>query len=164
MRTSSRIMLLGMSLVILSVLASCASIVSGTKQEISVKSTPTEAEVIVTGSGGQVAFTGKTPAVAELPRKSEYDVEIKLAGYQTETVHIAKGFNGWYLGNIICGGIIGLIVDAVNGAMYKLEPGEISVNLMTAQKSDGTTETYAVLQAVDAEHQLRTQIVPLQSK
>jgi hypothetical protein len=37
--------------------------------------------------------------------------------------------SGWYPVNIIFGGIVGLIVDAANGAMYNRTPSQIDVSL-----------------------------------
>jgi len=142
------------------IIVSCASIVSGTKQEVSISSDPPEAAIKILGTGGEEVYTGITPAAVKLKRKSEYDVFISLDGYKEEKIHISKGFNGWYLGNIICGGIIGLIIDASNGAINKLEPDVISVSLATAYKDDGTQELYAVFRSLDSEGQLRTLMVP----
>ena len=33
--------------------------------------------------------------------------------------------DGWFLGNIIFGGLIGIAIDAGNGSMYKLNPDQI---------------------------------------
>lgn len=142
-------------------LMNCASIVHGTKQDIAIASSPESADVSIVNDGGEKVFTGKTPSTATLKRGNEYDVLINLSGYQESKIHISKEFDAIYLGNILCGGIIGLIVDASNGAMYKLEPGEINVTLMTASIDKNTKETYAVLRAVDFDGELREIVIPL---
>ena len=43
--------------------------------------------------------------------------------------------DGWIAGNIIFGGLIGLIIDAADGAMYKLSPEQVNAEL---KKGDGT--------------------------
>jgi hypothetical protein len=139
----------------------CATIMHGTTQEVSITSSPEAADVTVKTAGGVISFTGITPATVELPRKDEYDVFINLAGYQEETVHINKEFDSIYLGNILCGGIIGLIIDASNGAMNKLEPSVINVSLVTASVDQNNKQTYAVFRAMDHEGQLRTLVIPL---
>lgn len=147
--------------VLFATIISCATIVNGTKQDVSISSDPPKASIKVMGPGGQEAYTGVTPATVKLRRKNEYDVFITLEGYKEEKVHINKEFNAWFLGNLICGGIIGIIIDATNGAMNKLEPGVINVSLATAYNDDGTREFYAYFRAVDSEGQLRTLLVPL---
>ena len=139
----------------------CATIIHGTTQEISITSTPEAADVTIKTAGGAISSTGTTPATFELSRKNEYDVFINLAGYQEESVHINKEFDALYLGNILCGGIVGLIVDAANGAMNNLEPSVINVTLFTASVDQNNKQTYAVFRAMDHEGQLRTLVIPL---
>jgi len=142
-------------------LSNCASIIHGTRQEVSINSVPTEGDLVVQKEGGLVVFQGKTPATCTLERKYTYDVTINLAGYQEAKVHISKEFDAIYLGNIICGGVIGLIVDAANGAMYKLVPETIQVTLVQASIDNGESEVYVVCRIVDDEGQLRTLAFPL---
>ncbi|MCH5598514.1 hypothetical protein [Niabella ginsengisoli] len=54
---------------------------------------------------------------------------LKLEGYKTYETNLTKKFNAWYLGNIAIGGIIGLIIDPITGAMYKLTPSEINAEM-----------------------------------
>jgi len=159
--TLKAILILPLTIVIASLFFSCASLMHGTKQDISITSSPEAADVQVKTAGGVVAFTGQTPATVKLARKDEYDVFINLAGYQESTVHINKEFDSIYLGNILCGGIIGLIIDASNGAMYNLAPEVINVTLVTALIDKDTKETYAVFRSMDSQGQLRTLVIPL---
>jgi hypothetical protein len=140
---------------------SCATIFKGTKQEIGVFSTPDQAGVKIVDRSGLTVFEGYTPSSVLLPKKSEYDVFLSMEGYQESRVHISKGFEPLVLGNIICGGVVGIIIDYVNGAAYKLEPEMINVTLVSASIDEDTTETYAVFRALDDEGQLKTMVVPL---
>ncbi len=66
--------------------------------------------------------------------KAKYNVEASKTGYETSKTEIAAGVNGWYFGNILFGGVIGmLIVDPATGAMWKLED-VYSINLPSAKK------------------------------
>lgn len=141
-------------------LLGCATIIHGTKQDVSISSDPPRANLKVVGAGGLEMFNGVTPAVVTLSRKSEYDVFISMDGYKEQRVHISKEFDAWYLGNLLCGGIIGLIIDAANGAMNKLSPEVINVTMATAYNEDGTREFFAVFQTLDAEGQVRSLAVP----
>jgi len=96
-----------------------------------------------------------------LKKKSEYDVFISMDGYQEARVHISKGFEPLVLGNILCGGILGIIIDYVNGAAYKLEPEMINVSLVTASVDEETSETYAVFRAMNEEGELKSLVVPM---
>lgn len=110
--------------------------------------------------GGIPVFNGKTPASAALQRKNEYLVTVKMAGYSEQTVQISRTINTWVIGNLLCGGIPGLIVDGVTGALWNLDPEAIHVELVVAMQ-DGQPVYYAVLGMLDDEGQLRTLAVPM---
>ncbi len=62
-------------------------------------------------------------------RTARYDVEATLPGYNSGQASISAGLDGWYVGNIVFGGLIGfLIVDPATGAMWKLDD-RVVVNL-----------------------------------
>lgn len=125
---------------------SCATIVSGSKQNVNFSSNPSTATIFI-----DEVEVGKTPFEIRLERKNEHSVMIKLEGYQTYETRLTKKFNGWYLGNIIFGGIIGLIIDPITGAMYNLSPSEINaeMNKGTAFKSNKNDIYIAVALNID---------------
>ena len=140
---------------------SCATIIKGTSQNISIDSSPPKAKVVVKTTGGVEEFTGETPASVKLSKKKEYVATISLEGYKDATVQITQNFEAWTIGNIICGGVIGLIVDAVDGAMWKLEPDQIKITLTTASRSNEDSRLYATFHVLDSQGQLRSLAVPL---
>ena len=103
---------------------SCATIVSGSRQTIKFNSIPASATVFI----NEVEI-GKTPVEKNLKRNQEYEVLIKMDGYKTYKTTLSKKFNEWYVGNILFGGIIGLVVDPITGAIYKLSPNELTTRL-----------------------------------
>lgn len=104
--------------------SSCATIISGSKQNVKFSSTPSTASIFI-----DEVEVGKTPFQMKLERKNEHSVMIKLEGYQTYQTRLTKKFNAWYVGNILIGGLIGLIVDPITGAMYNLSPDQINAQL-----------------------------------
>lgn len=104
--------------------AGCATIVSGKTQDVMIRSNPSGAMVKI-----DEIVSGTTPMVANLVRKKRHAISISKNGFQEINQATTRGFNGWYLGNIILGGIIGLITDPITGAMYDVEPEEINVTL-----------------------------------
>ncbi|WP_242084534.1 hypothetical protein [Aestuariivivens sediminis] len=113
---------------IILLLSSCASIVSTSKYPISINSNPSEANIVVTDKKGDQIYSGNTPANLILKAsagffvKAEYRITFTKDGYNTKTVPVKFKLDGWYFGNILIGGLIGmLIVDPATGAMYKLE-------------------------------------------
>jgi len=147
-------------LFVLLITVGCATIISGTKQSIGVNSSPTNAEVVIMTKGGIKVFSGRTPASAPLQRMNEYMVTVSMSGYQDQTIWITHSFNGWVIGNLICGGVLGLVVDAVSGSIWNLEPDSIIVTLVVAMR-DGRPTHYAVLGMLDDQGQLRTLAVPM---
>jgi hypothetical protein len=108
--------------------SNCATIISGSKQNIKFNSNPTNATIFI-----DEVQVGKTPYETKLERKREYEVKIQLDGYKTYETKLTKKFNAWYLGNIVFGGLIGLIIDPITGAIYNLTPDQIN-----AQMTQGT--------------------------
>jgi hypothetical protein len=134
------------SLAIALLTTSCATIVSGSKQNIKFSSNPSTATIYI-----DEVEVGKTPFEIKLARKSEHSVMIKLEGYQTYETKLTKKFNAWYIGNIVFGGLIGIIVDPITGAIYNLSPDQINaqMNKGTAFKSNGKDVYVAVALNID---------------
>jgi len=108
----------------------CASIIHGTRQSVSVNSVPTGAKVIVKG-----VHMATTPAVIELKRKeSNIVLRFEKEGYEPVKIGLNRSVDGWIAGNIIFGGLIGLAVDFINGAAYKLSPSEVNAILAEMKK------------------------------
>jgi hypothetical protein len=105
-------------------LAGCATILQGSRQQLSVASRPTGARVLVDGKE-----VGTTPVVAHLKRKDKHVVRVELQGYQPFEMPLARSTSGWVWGNLVFGGIPGLAIDAITGGMYKLKPEQIDATL-----------------------------------
>jgi uncharacterized protein YceK len=105
-------------------LIGCASIISGRTQKVGVTTIPAEAVVICNG------MTQSSPCTLILDRTQPvYQITIKKEGYKTIDVKLERGINGWVFGNIVLGGIIGLVIDVADGSCWQFYPGEISQNL-----------------------------------
>jgi hypothetical protein len=104
----------------------CATIVSGTKQKVEFSSTPSGAAVAVDGG------TYTTPCEVKLSRGKNHDVEFSLPDYLPVKHQILRTTNGWAFGNILLGGLIGLMVDYATGAVNDLAPERMHVELVTA--------------------------------
>lgn len=111
-------------LFLLILMTGCATIMSGTRQEIRFNSHPGRAAVLI-----DEVEVGKTPFQIRLSRNRNYQVMIMLEGYKTYEITLKRKFNAWYIGNIAFGGVIGLIIDPLTGAIYTLTPKEVNVEL-----------------------------------
>lgn len=124
-------------------LSSCASIVSKGSYPISINSAPSEAKIVIKDKKGIEIFSGQTPATLKLKAgsgffgKARYQVTFSKAGYDTKTVPVDFKLDGWYFGNLLLGGLIGmLIIDPATGAMYKLETEFLNETLIQATASN----------------------------
>ncbi len=116
-------------------LSGCATIMTGSTQKVPVSSNPSGAVAKV--DGGMAAVT---PTIFNLERKTDHTIEISKEGYRTAQVILRHTLSGATAGNILVGGIIGIAVDGCSGAMFKLVPERVDVNLETAgQQSPAET-------------------------
>lgn len=137
-----KLSIIALSVVILS-MTSCASILSESSYPITINSTPSEAVIVVTDKKGVEVFRGQTPSTINLKSgsgffgKAHYQVKFMKDGYNSKTVPVKFKLDGWYFGNILVGGVIGLlIIDPATGAMYKLDTEFLNETLM---KKDTTS-------------------------
>lgn len=105
-------------------LTGCATIVKGRTQEVTFRSVPEGAKVIINGRE-----MGVTPLTAQLQRKSDQSVVFEKEGYKSETLPMPTTVNGWFWGNIVLGGLIGSTTDGVSGAMTEYSPSFFNINL-----------------------------------
>jgi hypothetical protein len=113
----SKLLALGLAAVAGFHLSGCASIVKGSSASINVTSPPvTGATCTLTSPEGSWQVTTPSPVTVE---RSKHDMQVRCTkdGYQEATAVIPSNFEGWTVGNLIFGGIIGVGVDAATGAM-----------------------------------------------
>lgn len=106
----------------------CASIVSKSQYPVTIKCNPADATCIVKNKKGEEIHKAMTPTTITLPAgdgyfsSASYSIEFQKEGYYKSTSTLGSSMDGWYIGNILFGGLIGfLIVDPLTGAMWKLD-------------------------------------------
>ena len=116
------------AVLLLCTFSGCASIVSKSNWPVTVQTNPTGAHcTLYKGSGVQLQ-SGETPMTIVLDAsngyfsRAKYTLECKKEGYETSKSEFTSSMNNWYWGNILLGGLIGMvIVDPATGAMWKLD-------------------------------------------
>ena len=141
MSVSSKIAVAGIACCSI-LLSCCASIISSASRDVSIQSNPSGLNFSVINKNGETIHSGTTPQVVNLSARggffvpAKYTVEVKRAGKVVGTQSVSAGVNGWYAGNIIFGGLVGLIiVDPLTGAMYRM-PSTIKVDAGTSLAAD----------------------------
>lgn len=103
-------------------LSGCSTIVDGKYQSVFVDSDPQGASCIASKLGTDIAAVNPTPGAIMLERGP---VEIVLVcskdGYYTSTGVINSHYNSTTLGNILLGGVVGIVIDAASGAQSKYD-------------------------------------------
>lgn len=117
-------------------LSGCASIAGNSSYPVTLNSSPSEASFVVSNKAGQEVHSGTTPSTVTLKSSAgyfdgeRYSVKYSKEGYDDGTSVIYSSLSGWYAGNILFGGILGLLViDPATGAMWKL-PENVSASLV----------------------------------
>lgn len=105
-------------------LEGCASIMSGTTQQMSFQSTPDEVTVTVSGR-----IIGKTPITVQLDKKSDQILVFTKDGYKPITMQLTTTLDPWFWGNIVLGGLIGSTTDGISGAVHEYSPSQYFVTL-----------------------------------
>jgi len=147
----------------------CATIVSRPTQTMTVTSVPENASVKITNKSGAAVHSGSTPMTVTLKKgrgyfkPERYTVSITKEGYRNFDVTVEGAVNGWYFGNVIFGGLIGLLaVDPATGAMYTLKPKEIGATLTALKVSnEGREQTLTVVLVEDVPRQFVSQLIPI---
>jgi len=98
--------------------------------------------VTISKPDGMIVTTQTTPCIVSLDPKrgyfkgQSYNLKVELPGYKSTEVELHTQLSGWYFGNIIFGGLIGLvIVDPLTGSMWNIAPDEIDQRLSSSQVS-----------------------------
>jgi len=113
----------------------CSSIISKSEYSVAVNSTPDGANFTITNRAGQKVHSGVTPSSITLKSSAgyfkgeTYTIALNKEGFAQKTYTLNSTVDGWYFGNILFGGLIGmLIVDPATGAMYNL-PDRVDISL-----------------------------------
>src|SRR5690349_7231555 len=108
-----------MGLLAVLVLPGCASIVTGTSHTMAVASEPAGATCKIDRAGETIGYVNQTPSTIGFSKSSKEILvscdkdDKKMRGVAT----VQPGVQPWFFGNLVLGGLIGIIVDASSGAI-----------------------------------------------
>lgn len=145
-------------------LSGCATLLSKSSYPVSIKSDPPGATVSITDKKNKEIFKGQTPATVKLKpgagyfSRAAYQVKLNSTGYAEQIIPVNFKLNGWYFGNLLIGGVLGmLIIDPATGAMWTLDTPPISVTLNKSTVS--TTPTLKVIDIASIPQNMKEHLV-----
>ncbi|TFV38546.1 PEGA domain-containing protein [Bradyrhizobium frederickii] len=120
-------------------LGGCASVTRGTTENISISSTPSGVEAVV--SGMEVPTTCTTPCSVVVKRNADLSITFQKEGYEPQIVPLSRdiptsGAAG-FAGNLLLGGVIGMGVDAATGAATDHKPNPVIVTMQPSAPARG---------------------------
>ena len=106
------------------VFTSCATILTGTSDDITFNSDPAGAAIMLDG-----LKVGKTPATVSIKRPGfgNKEITLKLDGYEDRTFMLQKGFNTMAICNLASWP--GWVIDIVTGTIMKYSKTNYSIDL-----------------------------------
>lgn len=107
----------------------CASLFNASPSLLNIMTNPQNAKVTITGLQNMERLTKQTPCTVYLNKGSDYTVKIELAEYQSEEIPIRRSISGWFWGNLLLGGIIGMVIDYGTANMWAHEPIGLNIDL-----------------------------------
>jgi hypothetical protein len=121
---------------VLAGLSGCATIVSGSAQKVTVDTDPPGAACVFRRGGSVIGMVSPTPGTLSVD-KSRDDIEVRCTkqGYLDNVGVVGSRFQGMTFGNVLFGGLIGVIVDAQSGATAEYQP-QVTLRLVPSRFAD----------------------------
>jgi len=123
-------------------LSGCATVVNGTHQDLVLTTIPDGSTMTVTGGESCTS-----PCKIKLKRRNPVRVDIAHAGFKPTYVLVRSKAGGATVGNVLAGGLIGIVVDSSNGSNNFLSPNPVKVKLAP----EGSAEESKLLDKNDKE-------------
>lgn len=100
-------------------LGGCASIVNGVSQSVSVTTPPTQKAACLLSNNKGKWYIPNTPGTVKVHRSyNDLTVVCQKAGYQNANLSVKSKINAMVAGNVLIGGLIGVGIDAADGASF----------------------------------------------
>lgn len=112
-------------------MVSCATLFTKSKQDVMFKGVP--GTTITDESKSKVLGEIGTNGFVTVPMKKQLkgkDIRATKEGYQPKNYHMDTKIQGWFWGNLVLGGVVGMGIDAATGKMKKYKETVIDMTLM----------------------------------
>ncbi|KPH82133.1 translation initiation factor 2 [Bosea vaviloviae] len=113
--------------------SACGTVTRGSNEDVTFNSEPPGAKVLT--STGLVC--NATPCTFPISRKQEFIATFELPGHHSQQVAVKTEVSGGgaagMAGNILVGGVVGIVVDASTGATLDHSPNPVFVTMSPVQ-------------------------------
>jgi hypothetical protein len=107
------------TLVAAAALAGCASLTKGSAQTIAITTYPAGAACTLTRAGQIIGEINPTPSTVSVFKSGKpIVVRCRKHGYKEGSAQLGSSFETMTLGNVIFGGLVGVVIDAGSGATH----------------------------------------------
>ncbi len=121
---------------LLLVLGACATIIEGTDQTVTVLTEPPNAVCTLSRDGSVVAVANPTPGTVSIEKsKDNISIVCEKDRYFNGAASLSSDFQAMTFGNIILGGVIGVVIDASSGVMNEY-PESVTIVLVPKEFSN----------------------------
>jgi hypothetical protein len=101
----------------------CATITKGSSQSITINTDPPGANCTMSREGAMIGAVAQTPGTLLVEKdKDAITVNCKKEGYFESALAMEASIQGMTFGNILFGGIVGVAIDGVSGALHQYPP------------------------------------------
>lgn len=145
----------------------CASIVGKNLYPLTINSNPDGANILIVDERGKKVFNGIAPTTVTLSsgesyfHSKTYNITFSKPGYAEQHAVVKSSISGWYWGNILFGGLIGiLIVDPITGNMWKL-PNEVVGNLVPQTAMNQTESSLKIVELSQVPEDMKKYLIKL---
>jgi hypothetical protein len=120
----------------MSLLGGCATLTTSSSQTVTMTTEPAGAACTFKRDGQVIGVVNPTPGSLSVSKShTAIDVACTKEGFVDSTGSVGSKFQAMTFGNILFGGIIGIVVDAASGATAEYEP-TITIRLTPSEFAD----------------------------
>ena len=104
--------------------SSCATIINGPDQKVTIVSDPSGADIEING-----VEAGKTPATFRILRAKDHEITLSKEGYHVHTVKLERELSPIVALYILPGGLASAAIDTAQGTIYCF-PDDVNVEML----------------------------------
>lgn len=142
------------------VLTACATIASGPSW-LSVETKPDNINVQIIGVQNGEKFSKVSPFRIQLNKNSDYKLVVETPNYKSEEIELRRSLDGWFWGNILIGGLVGMGIDYLSGNWMNHNEHLLKINLHSLASAPNTLQINIPLVVYNQDGSYETKFVPL---